>query len=178
MLLTHCFVHLADSYMHVWNCFWLEIIATKTTNWGYFHLPNFHFHLPNGKIYLPQAIGPEFFPVCTWNMQIFLLTFGGAGVLFCPYRFRQYSTHVWYGFEVFGQPLTGPSILGGSSGFSLSNVNKWNENMSISHDSYGGRSTKNLLQWIIPFLLAPLPLLLRYLEIWGGGGLWRLSQRE
>ena len=29
-----------------------------------------------------------------WAMEYIILTFGGAGVLFWPYRFRQYSTHV------------------------------------------------------------------------------------
>jgi len=164
MLSTHCFAHLAVSSIEI--VFLWEIITNKTTE-ANFTCPVDHqtsiFTCPRTKFTCPRQWDLGFFLPCTWNTQLFLLTFGEEEVLFWPYRFRQYSTHVWYGFEVFGQPFTGPSTLGSSSGFSLSNVNERNENMSILHDSYGGKNTKNLPQWAIPFfigiLLSPIEIL-------------------
>jgi len=42
--------------------------------------------------------------------------------------------------------------------------------MSILHDSYGGKSTKNLPQWAIPFFIGTLP---SPIEI-----LWNLGNHE
>ena len=60
------------------------------------------------------------------NVFFFLvfLTFGGGGTAFSPYLFRQYSTHVWYGLDVFGHPLTDPVTCDEPSDFSLSNDEK------------------------------------------------------